>query len=583
MKQEMLKNIRKIKGLAGIRMYYVKTNYEKIFLEHFKNKNTYLTQWSKKLGDMKFDKIGEPLESDHPIYLMDNDFFEPLKQYILSQFPELKSQDINLFFTQIFEWVKKDDVKKILTLDNSLDIQEEQFKLIYPTNHLNSFDELLKATGLIGDEYKRIMKPLWYSLVSVTIADKQLKLGSIIVDGRIHILVFLPSGFGKTEIKNITKRVVKGLGKEYIEPTSFHPEQFVGKVRIENVDGKKIYEPIPGHLSLDYLLIDEGKGLITSKESNFAESRRYLRLALDQYPNNTLTKKSVDIKQENALSYEPHCCTCIFLQPFHIDEEIVLDGDLRRFIVSYILMTGINKTESYKDRIRNPRNYETSITKFTNFLKSIQILDEFELTNEATNIFEELSILLIERGSYWSSKIKNFVNIADYTLQNMLLKFSAIQATQNNTNIIDPRHVEIAFVDYAEMLEHTYEFIETKILGSMDYGENWSGAIKKDQDILKWLHEQGATSYDTSNISINEYKEKIKEIYHVQDKQAQRNKKQHEENGWIESKKGQHDSKVWLKIQPKDGTSTMINKVRVDKDFREKYIEIVDKYDLNEF
>ena len=69
---------------------------------------------------------------------------------------------------------------------------------------------------------------------------------------------------------------------------------------------------------------------------------------------------------------------------------------------------------------------------------------------------------------------------------------------------------------------------------------------------------------------------------HVQDKQAQRNKKQHEENGWIESKKGQHDSKVWLKIQPKDGTSTTINKVRVDKDFRERYTEIIDKHDMNE-
>ena len=59
MKQEMLKNIRKIKGLAGIRMYYVKTNYDKIFLEHFKNKNTYLTHWSKKTEDGKFDKISE--------------------------------------------------------------------------------------------------------------------------------------------------------------------------------------------------------------------------------------------------------------------------------------------------------------------------------------------------------------------------------------------------------------------------------------------------------------------------------------------------------------------------------------------
>ena len=113
MKQEMLKNIRKIEGPAGIRMYSLKTNYDKIFLEHFKNKNTYLTQWSKKTEDGKFDKIGELLESDEPIYLMDNDFFEPLKEYILSQFPELKSQDINLFFSQIFERVKKDDVKKI--------------------------------------------------------------------------------------------------------------------------------------------------------------------------------------------------------------------------------------------------------------------------------------------------------------------------------------------------------------------------------------------------------------------------------------------------------------------------------------
>ena len=155
-------------------------------------------------------------------------------------------------------------------------------------------------------------------------------------------------------------------------------------------------------------------------------------------------------------------------------------------IYSELYLNDWNKQDKiFKDRVPIPRNYAESIAKFTSFLKSIQISDEFELTDEAINIFEELSILLIERGSYRFAKIKNFVNIADYTIQNMLLKFSAIQATQNNTNIIEPKHVEIAFVDYAEMLEHTYEFIETKILGSMDYGENWSGAVKKDSRYTK--------------------------------------------------------------------------------------------------
>jgi len=103
----------------------------------------------------------------------------------------------------------------------------------------------------------------------------------------------------------------------------------------------------------------------------------------------------------------------------------------------------------------------------------------------------------------------------DYTMQNMLLKFCTIQALQDNTNLIDTNHVEFAFVDYAEILEHTYDFIESKILGSLDYGEAWGGAVKKDQEILKWLHEKGATSEETSKVSIKQYEEKIMDLYNV--------------------------------------------------------------------
>lgn len=122
-------------------------------------------------------------------------------------------------------------------------------------------------------------------------------------------------------------------------------------------------------------------------------------------------------------------------------------------------------------------------------------------------------------------------------MQNMLLKFCAIQALQDNTNLIDTNHVEFAFVDYAEILEHTYDFIESKILGSLDYGEAWGGAVKKDQETLKWLHEKGATSEETSKVSIKQYEEKIMDLYNVTERQARRHKARHEESGWIKSKK----------------------------------------------
>ena len=61
--------------------------------------------------------------------------------------------------------------------------------------------------------------------------------------------------------------------------------------------------------------------------------------------------------------------------------------------------------------------------------------------------------------------------MTDYSIQNMLLKFSTIQALQEGKGIIEKRHVELAFIDYSEILEHTYDYIENKILGTLDYGE----------------------------------------------------------------------------------------------------------------
>lgn len=461
----------------------------RIYLKHWKDEDKYFSQVV--IQEHDYYTLGDPHLSKVPIYQNEINRDIYLKEIILKKFKHLDIKIIDKFLLDIYKYCQNENVQKKLfhkdKINDSSGVKVNKVQLAYPTGHLKCFNDLFEATGLIGDEYKPILKSVWYCLLSTLIAQKQLEQGAILVDGRINLMISLPSGSGKTEIKKTMKQILEKVGKDYVEPTSFHPEQFVGKVipSKPNKDIERNFIKVPGYLSLDFLMIDEGKDLLTSKESNYSESRKYLRLALDQYPHNTITKKGVDIEQKNALSYEPSCCVCILVQPFHLQEEIVLAGDFRRFIISYIPMLRADKTESYKNRIRSKRNCTDSISKFYNFLNLITIPENFELTENAIDLFENLAILLINRGSNLTPKVKNFVDIMDHTIINMLLKFCTIQALQDSKNLIEPRHVEFAFVDYAEILEHTYDFIENKILGSLDYGEKWGGAVKEDQRDFK--------------------------------------------------------------------------------------------------
>ena len=439
---------------------------------------------------------------------------------------------------------------------------------------------MIRSTRLIGDGYIPIMKSIWYNLVSTKIATSRLQIGDIYVDGRIHPLIVLRSGGGKNEMKRVIKEVLNGISKNYIEPTSYHPEQFVGKVKITKDKDGETYKPIPGHLSQDYLLIDEGKQLLTSNDPVNSESRKYLRMGMDQYPNNEITKKSVDIDHDNALKYTPHCCVAVFIQPFTLDEHIVLDGDLRRFIVPYVEMKGYMEEKAYEKRLRGNSQFIPS-ENYIEVIKSLEDFEEFEITEEAITTFNELFDLLSNRGETYSLKMSNYMEIVGYGNQNTFLKFSVIQALQDNTPILDSKHIELAFIDYTEILEHTYLFVENKVIGDLNYGESWNGAMDKDFRALNWLNSNNATSEEESNVSIADYKDRIMRIFYVEERQAGRILKTHIDKGWVETKKGQHDSKLWLAFTPSPENLREVSDVRHAINLQKKYIEIMDKHGLN--
>lgn len=480
------------------------------------------------------------------------------------------------------------DLKMLSSGKNEPKLEEnKQYKiqLEYPTKHLMGFDDLESATALFGNEYKLIFKVLWYNLLSYKIRISNIRAGRIKPDGRVSVLFVINSGRGKGEIKRVIKDFVKYFEDNVREPTSLHAEQLVGKsVYIKK---EKKHEERRGYLSADFLIIDEAYNLLSSGELHYSEARKYLRTALDPYPHNTVSKQLTELGENHALEYEPKCPIDLFVQPIMFENDtLILEGDLRRFIVVYVSMGGIDKTESLKKRLFDMNDDEDAINHFCEKVNSLDQFDSFTLSDRSKNLFFELSLALISRGELYSKKINNFMEMDAFTLQNSLLKFSAIQAFQNGRDVIESEDVELAFIDLFEINEHTYQFIESKIPGNLDYGDGWQGARLKDQEALRWLYERNALDKNNA-LALSDYLNEIMNIFNVKERRAYDILKSHYEKLWIQKGKNQDGKTVWLKFTPEDsctncnmqsGTNSNNEIIKIDQSMS-KYYYLINKYD----
>ena len=432
------------------------------------------------------------------------------------------------------------------------DVNKLIIKLLYPTNNLLGFEELDNATELSGDEYLVIKKALWYSLVSYRIRKLQIKTGNVRPDCRVHLLLPIKTGHGKSNIKYVIKKYVEKLDGKYGEPTSLYSEQLIGKI----VKVREELHERPGYLADDYFVVDEAYQLLKSKDTRYTESRSYLRTALDTYPDkNTVHKRMTEFGREQYLEFNPHCPAAVFLQPFRMEDDIlVTEGDVRRFLIPYVNLTGVNKDEAFKNRLL--KNVESdSLNNFVVQIKTLNVPEEFTMSHNVKLRFLELFFHLMYRGMSYSEKIRNFTDTIGHTLMNWLMKLGTIQAFQHHRNRINEEDIELAYIDLFEFMEHEYQYISVKIPGNLDYGEMWLGATSHDQDLLKFLYDKGATSLENSKIPISEYQQWIMDEFMVKDKQARRIMKKHRENGWISTKQGQHESFVWLAFDPNENSA----------------------------
>ena len=347
-------------------------------------------------------------------------------------------------------------------------VEEEiynQIELKYPTKHLKGYDDLVTSTDLFGDEYKPIFKALWYQMMGFRIRTADIQTGRIKVDGRINALYPMKAGHGKGEIKRTTRDYVNYFNQVYAEPTSLHAEQLVGKTIKKPKKDEYIHRY--GYLARDWLVVDEAFNLLSSNELHYSEARKYIRTALDNYPGNTIHKESTEIGDKAPLEYDPTCPISLFIQPKTFDNDIlVLEGDIRRVIVPYVNMTGADKREAYRKNIFNDKDDQKALLRFCYSVSELKEYEKFRLTSEAQEKFYDLFMDLIDYGLNYNQRIRNFVDIIGYTIQNHFLKFCAVQALQHGRDTIQPIDVELAYIDIFEILNCTMNMLILRSLAS---------------------------------------------------------------------------------------------------------------------
>lgn len=514
---------------------------------------------AERIRDEGFRALASEIEDTSIQKLMDEDFIQELQEEYREAEDLLDSLYAGL--TVLRDEIRYSDDEDSVEPDSEKNPLDRE-NLPFVTSHLKGFEYLDRGIRLQGEDYLPIKKAVWYQVFSTPLREKRVELGDILTDLRVHIAFPMPSGSGKKNIIELEKTLLqREMGYEVVKPTSYHPEQLVGKT-IRRGKKNPDYEQIYGHLDSNHMIIDEAIDLVRSTEQKMSQSRSYLNEALDPYMRNTINKRATDIPKQHKLSYEPDLNTAIFFQPYIVGEEVVLQGTLRRFLLPYSNFSPQPQIEGYENRVQGGK--DMSLAEATSNLQ--RLVEETSENADSLSVnflqvdsglkekFSELHRNLVFQGFAHSDKGKNYTRIIDFSLQDTLLKMAGIQALVSGHDMVKEEDLEKAYIDLADFLACNLEYVYNKVRGMMDYGDNWAGARKDDRDCLEWLAGQGATSKEESDVSISEYISKVSDICSITEEAARKRYYTHRDNNWLESKQtGQHSSRIWLKRDVEDG------------------------------
>ena len=316
---------------------------------------------------------------------------------------------------------------------------------------VNKYEVLI---GLHGASYINATRMMFYSVIANQLKLNMFTIESNKIDIRIPLLLQLKAGHGKKNYERFIRKTCEGLGKQYQEPTSYHPEQFVGKIIVHETKDDAIYLPILGTLASDFMVVDEAHALLTRKENE--EVLRYMRTALDPIGDNTIEKKQVNVPNEEKLKYNPICTIILFTQPIsNVNEELLIRGSLRRFaniIVNTTLEERMNARRESKFLSLKEDVHNKIWDKWIEFNK---VILEYKNLKYVCQDFSRIDDYLDDLGINARDvgpEVLEFYNTAQFTIKMNIFKMAIVRAAiehrDGDTVNIKIEHINAAIKDW---------------------------------------------------------------------------------------------------------------------------------------
>ena len=434
--------------------------------------------------------------------------------------------DINTNVLQAASHITNAIVQKKDTLVTSLrevtpDAPESQHTLVTAVTGslkytlLNrSFDEVYNATfepmtQIYGSIYEPAKRLSMY--IGLANALKRNMIEDVFYhDMRISAWFCLPSGAGKREIKKaILLSELPGI-HNFIAPTSYHSEHFVGKITPskEKADKGKLINH-SGYLEEDLIIIDEAKELFC--DPTFANGRKYLRVAQDPIGRNEVVKATSDTPEKFRKRFISPAVIVAFFQPGKYPDDIAQSGDLRRNIICYFAVPHEVKIQIMEEKIAterpNPQIFRERIDDWHNILYTLKA-QTFKW--DLSTIKKEIIAYGEQFYQYASYRGEFATEIAEHAYvdaQLHLTRFAICRAAIEGKSKIEKKHLDAAYEDFYIFYKQYLDFVIDSLLG------DWikiAGKKLPEADLdrmhvaVLWLAEQGALSPLLSQISPTE-------------------------------------------------------------------------------
>ena len=404
---------------------------------------------------------------------------------------------------------------------------ERQFRE-FNNYQTQNFDDIVnkyspKLIKLKGDAYNIATKMVFYSVLSNQLKHNNLVLNNQKTDLRIPLMIIMKAGHGKKNYVSFISRTIKDLKLKYVSPTSFHPEQFLGKILVKD-KGKNGYEynPVYGTLATDLLLIDDAHLLLKSKDPIYQESLRNIRTALDSIGRNEVEKKQVNVPYNERLHYYPTCNIILLSQPIQIDEELVNRGSFRRFVIVKVDSTIQQHSDSRRQLKPTLSNTDQDDVYWKNWIDiNLSLMSrkdlKFHITDQNFELIDEyIDQLVNDILSKTSKEAIEYLDNLQMDLKYFLYRMAIIRAivetlTGQDVIEIEKHHIESAIEDHKQLWPEQIAWICQQMELTSDKPHGWKDDVHG--WILQKVNNNDGDMYKSE--LVDHYLEKYKGSYAV--------------------------------------------------------------------